>query len=99
MFKNWEKYPEFRGWVPHASLLTESRSHPLLFLYSGADWFIPRGFVEAVMERLETEKGRKVIGHDFRHSKHCLHLKEHPREYRAKVVEFMKIVQDGQMET
>ena len=99
MFKNWEKYPEFRDWVPHAALLTESRRHPLLFLYSGADWFIPQAFIEAVMERLKVDTGRKVLGHNFRHSKHCLHLKEHPREYEGQVVEFMKMVQDCQMKT
>ena len=97
MFKNWDEYRGFRDWVPHAALLTESRRHPLLFLYSSADWFIPHGFVEAVMERLKVDGGRKVLGHDFRRSKHCLHLKEQPREYEARVVEFMKHIQECQM--
>jgi len=92
LYKNWSKYPEFRDWVPHAALLTESRKHPLLFLYSSADWFIPHGFVEAVMERLTLDKGREVLGHNFGQSKHCLHLKEHPREYKGKVVEFMNLM-------
>jgi hypothetical protein len=98
MYKNWKKYETYRDFTPHSTFLTETQMHPLLFLYSTKDIWIPYTFVQALVDH-QRSRGRTVQQHDFVNSDHVMHYRTYPQMYEEKISEFMKSLQLNQKDS
>mmetsp|Transcript_6260 Transcript_6260/g.15787 ORF Transcript_6260/g.15787 Transcript_6260/m.15787 type:complete len:466 (+) Transcript_6260:149-1546(+) len=66
-------------------------SFPQLYLYSKDDRLTDYEYVQSIIDS-NRQKGMVVFEQCWMESTHCGHLKEHPNEYRAAVVDFLQVI-------
>ena len=66
-------------------------SFPQLYLYSKDDPLTDYEYVQSIIDN-NRQKGMVVFEKCWTDSIHCGHLKEHPNEYRAAVVELLQLI-------